>query len=162
MKGQDNLRFNTHQLLLTHTEVNKIFTSTFGLNSHVITVNRQKFNYQPSKLKKINHQPSKLPVQWHRLFHILKTVRLQQLRGVQSFKQGVWKGYHLSIWGIRKGYLFYQKWLIKGVGPRLEPSRIKLCWVTPPPPPPYREFTLHSLMNFHMTPIRLIELLYRK
>ena len=27
-------------------------------------------------------------------------------KGMQSSKQGMWKGYHLSIEGIRKGYLF--------------------------------------------------------
>ena len=28
----------------------------------------------------------------------------------------MWKGYHLSIEGIRKGYLFREKWYIKGSG----------------------------------------------
>ena len=31
------------------------------------------------------------------------TVHLQQLKGMQSSKQGMWKGYHLSIGGVKKG-----------------------------------------------------------
>ena len=45
-----------------------------------------------------------------------KTVHLQQLQGMQSSKQGMRKGYHLSIEGVRKGYHFREKWYIK-VGP---------------------------------------------
>ena len=45
----------------------------------------------------------------------LKTVHLQQLKGMQSSKQGMWKGYHLSIEVIRKGYLFREKWYKKRV-----------------------------------------------
>ena len=30
----------------------------------------------------------------------------QQLKGMQGSKQGMCKGYHLSVEGIRKGYLF--------------------------------------------------------
>ena len=45
---------------------------------------------------------------------ILKKVHLQLLRGMQSSILGVWKGYHLSIEGIRKGGLFCQKRYIKG------------------------------------------------
>ena len=39
---------------------------------------------------------------------------------MQRYKQGMWKGYHLSIEGIRKGDFFREKWYIKGwgVGPR--------------------------------------------
>ena len=37
---------------------------------------------------------------------MLKTVYLQLLKGMQSSILGVWKGYHLSIEGIRKGELF--------------------------------------------------------
>ena len=37
---------------------------------------------------------------------ILKTMHLQLLKGMQSSILGVWKGYHLSIEGIRKGELF--------------------------------------------------------
>ena len=33
---------------------------------------------------------------------------------MQSCKQGMSKGYHLSIDSIRKGYLFRKKWYIKG------------------------------------------------
>ena len=38
-------------------------------------------------------------------------------------------GYNLSIEGIQKGYLFCQKWYIKGKGLDLgeEPLRINLC-----------------------------------
>ena len=47
---------------------------------------------------------------------LLKTwiVHLQHLKGMQSSQQGMWKGYHLLIEGIRKGYLFREKWYIKG------------------------------------------------
>ena len=34
---------------------------------------------------------------------------LQQLQRMQSSKQGMWKGYHLSIEGMQKGYLFCEK-----------------------------------------------------
>ena len=53
---------------------------------------------------------------------------------MQSSKQGMWKGYHLSIEGVRKGYLFREK---KGKGLDLgaKPLPIKICWVPPPPPP---------------------------
>ena len=58
--------FKTHQLILTHTEVNIYvnFGTKFPLN------NRQpsktvKFNRQPSKLEKINRQPSKLTRHYH-------------------------------------------------------------------------------------------------
>ena len=45
---------------------------------------------------------------------ILKKVHLQLLKGMQSSILGVWKGYHLSIEGIRKGERFCQKRYIKG------------------------------------------------
>ena len=46
-----------------------------------------------------------------------KTVHLQQSKGIKSSKQGLWKGHHLSlIEGIRNGYLFREKWYIKGWG----------------------------------------------
>ena len=45
---------------------------------------------------------------------ILKTMHLQLLKGMQSSILGVWKGYHLSIEGIRKGERFCQKRYIKG------------------------------------------------
>ena len=53
----------------------------------------------------------------------------QQLKGMQSSKQGMCKGYHLSIEGIRKGYLFCKKWYIKGKGLDLgaEPPGINIC-----------------------------------
>ena len=46
--------------------------------------------------------------------HVLKKVHLQQFTGVQISKLGTWKRYHRSIEGIGKGYLFRQKWYIKG------------------------------------------------
>ena len=48
------------------------------------------------------------------IYDILKTVYLQLLKGMQSSILGVWKGYHLSIEGIRKGGLVCQKRYIKG------------------------------------------------
>ena len=45
---------------------------------------------------------------------MLKTMHLQLLKGMQSSILGVWKGYHLSIEGIRKGRLLCQKRYIKG------------------------------------------------
>ena len=45
---------------------------------------------------------------------ILKKVHVQLLKGMQSSILGVWKGYHLSIEGIRKGGLFCHKRYIKG------------------------------------------------
>ena len=44
------------------------------------------------------------------------TMHLQQLKGMQSSKQGMLKRYHFSIKGIRKGNLFREKWFIKGSG----------------------------------------------
>ena len=48
----------------------------------------------------------------------------------------MWKGYHLSIESIRKGYLFVKNGILKGKGLDLgaEPPRINICWVPPPPP----------------------------
>ena len=54
---------------------------------------------------------------------------------MQSSKQGMWKGYHLSIEGIRKGYLFREKWNIKGsegVGARGGTSPYKHLLSIPP------------------------------
>ena len=45
---------------------------------------------------------------------MLKTVHLQLLKRMQSSILGVWKGYHLSVEGIRKGGLLCQKRYIKG------------------------------------------------
>ena len=45
---------------------------------------------------------------------MLKTMHLQLLKGMQSSILGVWKGYHLSIEGIRKGESFCLKRYIKG------------------------------------------------
>ena len=41
-------------------------------------------------------------------------LHVQQLKGIQSSKLGMGKGYHLSVKGIQKGDLFCQKWYIKG------------------------------------------------
>ena len=47
-------------------------------------------------------------------YSFIKTVHyLQQFKGIQSSKQGMWKGYHLSIEGILKWYLFREKWYRK-------------------------------------------------
>ena len=43
-----------------------------------------------------------------------KTVHLQQVKEMQSSKQGMWKEYHLTIEDKRKEYLFFEKWYIKG------------------------------------------------
>ena len=44
----------------------------------------------------------------------------QQLKGMQSFKQGMRKWYHFTTEGIRKGYPFCEEWYKKaeGAGPR--------------------------------------------
>ena len=44
------------------------------------------------------------------IYSYLKTVHLQQLKGVQSRKLGMWKGCYLSMKGIRKEYRFWKKW----------------------------------------------------
>ena len=44
----------------------------------------------------------------------LKDSAFAQLKEMQSFKQGLWEGYHLSIEDVRKGYLFREKWCVKG------------------------------------------------
>ena len=41
-------------------------------------------------------------------------MHLQQLKGTQSSELGLWKWYHLSIEGIRKGDFFCRKWYIRG------------------------------------------------
>ena len=51
-------------------------------------------------------------------------VHLQQLKGMQSSKQDMWKRYDLSIESIRKGYLFREN---SGT----EPPRINICWAPP-------------------------------
>ena len=62
------------------------------------------------------------------------TVPLQQSKGMQSSKRGMWKGYHLSIEGIQKDSFFVKKWhILKGKGLDLM-TRIKFFIVPPPPP----------------------------
>ena len=43
-------------------------------------------------------------------------MHLQQLKGMQSFKQGMRKWYHFTTEGIRKGYLFVKNGIKKGKG----------------------------------------------
>ena len=45
---------------------------------------------------------------------------------MQSSKQGVWKGYHLSIEGIQKGYLFCEKWYINPLSPNSDLHQFSL------------------------------------
>ena len=61
---------------------------------------------------------------------------------MQTSKQSLWKGYHLSIEGIQKGYLFREKWYIKRKGFDLgvEPPRINTCSVHSPSPPEAKSF----------------------
>ena len=64
------------------------------------------------------------------IFHILKTVYLQQLiKGNQIFKLGMWKGSHLSIEGIRKGYIFRVKNFVESTPgiDRRSPSPTEYC-----------------------------------
>ena len=49
------------------------------------------------------------------IINVLKTVRLQQLIGMQSSKRGMWKRYHLAVEGIQRGCLFSKEWLYKMV-----------------------------------------------
>ena len=60
--------------------------------------------------------------------HFEDSTLFLQSKGMKNSKQGIGKRYHLSIKGIRKGYLCCQKWDIKGKGWDLgvEPSCIKL------------------------------------
>ena len=45
---------------------------------------------------------------------VIDILLIHQSKGIQSCKQGMWKGYHLPIKSIRKGYLFREKWYIIG------------------------------------------------
>ena len=76
-------------------------------------------------------------------------------KGMQSSKQGMWKGHYLSRKGIRKGYLFCKKkkkkkWYTKGwrVGPRDGTFPYKNLLSTPLPRPPGQ-----SLSQGHYHPI---------
>ena len=44
----------------------------------------------------------------------LKDSAFTEFKRMQSSKQGMLEGYHLSIKGIRKGHLFCEKTYIKG------------------------------------------------
>ena len=60
--------------------------------------------------------------------HLLKTVHLQQLKGMQKSKLFMWKGYHLSVGGIRR----YFSCRTTGLDSGAEPPPIKLCRVPTP------------------------------
>ena len=53
---------------------------------------------------------------------------------IQTGYESMWKGYHFSIKGIRKRYLFCRNGIQRGKGLDFgaEPPRIKLCRVLPP------------------------------
>ena len=68
---------------------------------------------------------------------ILKTAHLQQLKGMQSSKLGMWKVSHWSMEDIRKGFLCLSKIVHKrerGWTPGRSLRRIKLCLAPSPPP----------------------------
>jgi len=46
------------------------------------------------------------------LIPIQMTVHLQQLKVLQSFKQGMWRGYYFLIEGWWKRYVFREKWYV--------------------------------------------------
>ena len=63
-------------------------------------------------------------------------MQLQKLKGMQSSKQGLWKGCYLSIEGTRKEYLFRERcYKGYGVGPRDGASPFKHLLNTPPTHP---------------------------
>ena len=65
-------------------------------------------------------------------YSYFKTRQLQQLKGMQSFKLGMWKRSHFSIEGIRKGYLSVKNGIKgQGVGPRGGASPYKTFLSTP-------------------------------
>ena len=79
--------------------------------------------YVTSSVKRLKRANRCILMQWKSwenvlvlwfIHDMLKTMHLQLLKGMQSSILGVWKGYHLSIDGIRKGGLFCQKRYIKG------------------------------------------------
>ena len=62
------------------------------------------------------------------VINVLKTVHLQQLKGMQSSKRGMWKRYHLAVEGIQRGCLFSREWfykMVRGWTLGKEPSSIK-------------------------------------
>ena len=62
-------------------------------------------------------------------------LKVQQLKGMQSYKQRMWKTLHFVNRRYRKGVPF--SWEIAYSSVRLEqyaePPRTKICWVPPPP-----------------------------
>ena len=59
----------------------------------------------------------------------LKDSAFTAVKGIQSSNQRMWKGYHLSLEGIRKGDLSREKCILKGKGLNLgaELPRINIC-----------------------------------
>ena len=69
------------------------------------------------------------------IYPFLKDSTFTAVKRKQCSKLSMWKGYHLSVKVIRKGYNFCLKWCIKGSGRGLdlgaEPPRINLCCLPP-------------------------------
>ena len=63
------------------------------------------------------------------VIHIVFKHSALTAKGMQSTKQGMGKGLHLSIESIRKGYLLREKWnkKIKRLDLVAEPPHIKIC-----------------------------------
>ena len=63
-------------------------------------------------------------------------MHLQQLKLIQSSKQGVWEEHHFSIEGMLNGVLWAENGISKGegVGPRGGALPYKNLLSTPPPP----------------------------
>ena len=51
----------------------------------------------------------------------------EQLKGMESSKLGMWKRYHLSIEGIRKGYLFCQTEMVYTTGLEINARKLAKC-----------------------------------
>ena len=82
--------------------------------------------------------------------HIFLRQSIWKVKGCKVLNfLGVWKGYHLSMEGIRKGYLFCQIWLDQ-VSPQ----------TTPPPLPPPRKKAAAS--NQPVFLFRTLNMCFRK
>ena len=57
---------------------------------------------------------------WFCDFFIFLRHCIFQLKGMQSSKIGMWKGYHFSMEDMQIGFFYFQNWYLKGhgVGPR--------------------------------------------